>query len=49
MPQGNKGLVNHISNMVAPQVSGQNNDNNSTWKIVEFKKEIESAGMLFLW
>ena len=41
MPQGNKGLINHISNMVAPQVSGWNNDNKSTWKIVKTKKQLK--------
>ena len=38
MPQGNKGLINHISNMVAPQVSGFGNDNSSMWKIVKSKR-----------
>ena len=41
MPTGNKGLINHISNMVAPQVSGSNYDNNSTWKIVKSKKQLK--------
>ena len=41
MPTGNKGLINHISNMVAPQVSGTNNNNNSAWKIVKTKKQLK--------
>ena len=41
MPTGNKGLINHISNMVAPQVSGSNYNNNSTWKIVKSKKQLK--------
>ena len=41
MPQGNKGLINHISNMVAPQVSGFGNDDNSTWKIVKSKRQMK--------
>ena len=35
------GLASHSSNMVAPQVSGSNNDNNSTWKIVKTKKQLK--------
>ena len=41
MPKGNKGLINHISNMVAPQVSGFDNDNNSAWKIVKSKRQLK--------
>ena len=41
MPTGNKGLINHISNMVAPQVSDSNYNNNSTWKIVKSKKQLK--------
>ena len=41
MPTGNKGLINHISNMVAPQVSGTDNNNNSAWKLVKTKKQIK--------
>ena len=39
MPTGSKGLINHISNMVAPQVSGSNN--NSTWKVVKTKQQLK--------
>ena len=39
MPTGSKGLINHISNMVAPQVSGSNN--NSTWKVVKTKRQLK--------
>ena len=41
MPQGNKGLINHISNIIAPQVSGFGNDNNSTWKNVKSKRQLK--------
>ena len=41
MPTGSKGLINHISNMVAPQVSGSNNDNNSVWKLVKTKRQLK--------
>ena len=41
MPTGSKGLINHISNMVAPQVSGSNDDNNSAWKLVKTKKQLK--------
>ena len=41
IPQGNKQLINHISNMVPPQVSVLNNDNNSEWKIVKPKTQLK--------
>ena len=41
MPTGNKGLINHISNMVAPQVCGDADGINSTWKIVKSKIHIK--------
>ena len=40
MPTGNKGMINHISNMVAPQVCGDADEINSTWKIVKSKRHI---------
>ena len=40
MPTGNKGMINHISNMVAPQVCGDANGNDSAWKIVKSKKQL---------
>ena len=38
MPTGSKGLINQLSNMVAPQVSGQG-DKEPTWNIVTHKKK----------
>ena len=41
MPKEDKGMINLNSNMVAPQVSGDNKGNESTWKIVKSKKQIK--------
>ena len=41
MPTGSEGLINHISNMVAQQVSGFDNVNNSAWKIVKSKRQLK--------
>ena len=45
IPTGSKGLINHMSNMIAPQVSGLNNED-STWKIVAQEKEQEGGNSL---
>ena len=41
MPTGNKGMTNHISNMVTPQVFGDADGIDSTWKIVKSKRHIK--------
>ena len=41
MPTGNKEMINHISNMVVPQVCGDADENDSTWKIVKSKRRIK--------
>ena len=41
MLTGNKGMINHISNMIAPQVCGDTDGINSTWKIVSSKRCIK--------
>ena len=41
MPTGNKGMINQLSNMVAPQVCGDTDGINSTWKIVKSKRRIK--------
>ena len=41
MPTGNKGMINHISNMLAPQVCGDADGINSTWKIIKSKRCIK--------
>ena len=46
MTTGSKGMINQLSNMVAPQVSGQGK-NDSTWKIVLGKKTKKQAKELF--
>ena len=46
MPTGSKGLMNQLSNMVAPQVSGQGNTK-STRTIVTIKKNKTKAQELF--
>ena len=46
MPTGSKGMINQLSNMVAPQVSGQGK-NDTTWKIVTNKKTKKQAKELF--
>ena len=46
MPTGSKGLIKHISNMVAPQVSGLSNED-STWKIVTHKKKTKKEESFF--
>ena len=46
MPTGSKGLINQLSNMVAPQVSGHGNTK-STWTIVTNKKNKRKAQELF--
>ena len=43
IPTGRKGLINHITNMVASQVSGLSNED-SKWKIVKHKKKKEQKG-----
>ena len=46
MPTGNKGMINQLSNMVAPQVSRQGK-NDSTWKTVAGKKTKKQVKELF--
>ena len=41
MPTGNKGMINQLSNMVAPQVYGDTDRINSTWKIFKSKRRIK--------
>ena len=41
MPTENKGMINQLSNMVAPQVYGDTVGINSTWKIVKSKRHIK--------
>ena len=41
MPTGNKGMINHISNMVVPQVCGDADWIDSTLKIVKSKRGIK--------
>ena len=46
MPTESKGMINQLSNMVAPQVSGQGK-NDSIWKIVTGKKTKKQVKGLF--
>ena len=46
MPTGSKGMINQLSNMVAPQVSGQGK-NDSTWQIVTGKNNSKQPKELF--
>ena len=46
MPFGSKGMINQLSNMVAPQVSDQGK-NDTTWKIVTGKKTKKQPKELF--
>ena len=41
MPTGNKGMINQLSNMVAPLACGDTDGINSTWKIVKSKRRIK--------
>ena len=41
MPTGNKGMINQLSNMVAPQACGDADGINSMWKIVKSKRCIK--------
>ena len=41
MPKGLKGMINLNSNIVAPQVSGDDNGDDSTWKIVKIRRTIK--------
>ena len=40
MPKGIQGMINLNSNMVAPQVSSDNNGDASNWKIVKSKRQL---------
>ena len=46
MPTGSKGMINQLSNMVAPQVNGHGK-NDTTWKIVTGKRTKKQAKELF--
>ena len=46
MPTGSKGMINQLSNMVAPQVNGQGK-NDTTWKIVTGKRAKKQGKGLF--
>ena len=41
MPTRNKGMINQLFNMVAPQVCGDTDGIDSTWKIVKSKRRIK--------